>query len=389
MLIILMGGCGQQSGPLSQSGNALSQQSSCGTKNDFFTVSPIAQSDLTNIVPLGNPNPPAHIFPTDHIYFYLRRSGPPPQSGALAPAAEVPVVAPGNMTLVRVNSKQYLSSTRQGFQPHTDYEIEFSLCSEFTARFDHLASLSDKIKSQSPPSDSCQTYDTGAEVIKSCVQNVNINLNAGDSLGTAGGPNGSNALDFGAIDTRIPSPVYANPSRWGPNTLSAVCALDYYTSDQQSVLKAKLGSFQGNLRTIPPLCGTVAQDVPNTAQGVWFVKGTMQTYPEAPHLALVHDNIDPSKGVFSVGSSMSASGLSAVAYNFVPTTSGSVNTDFKNIGTDGKTYCFETSSQFSPGTFVIILQLTTSNTLRMEKQTLTKCGSGPWTFGSTYTDFER
>src|SRR5436190_10759932 len=46
------------------SGSANAAFSAAGT----FTVSPIATASIASIVPLGNLNPPIHVYPTDHLY---------------------------------------------------------------------------------------------------------------------------------------------------------------------------------------------------------------------------------------------------------------------------------------------------------------------------------
>jgi len=57
----------------------------------------IDQNNISWITPLGNLNPPGHVLPTDHIYFYFRNpdlpGNPSPQ------AARVPFYAPGDGTV--------------------------------------------------------------------------------------------------------------------------------------------------------------------------------------------------------------------------------------------------------------------------------------------------
>ena len=84
---------------------------SCATSKDQFTVSPIAISAINGWVPLGNLNPPAHTFPTDHQYIYLK-----------VPNSVEPLVAPGNIVVTRAKSTKYSTGTTGeyysiGFQP--------------------------------------------------------------------------------------------------------------------------------------------------------------------------------------------------------------------------------------------------------------------------------
>ena len=348
---------------------------SCNDKKELFTVSHIPISELQNIVPLGNLNPSGHTFPTNHLYFHLKGfSGDESSSNA-------PVVAPGNIWVTRIGSSEYTMKGRQ----IKDYKLDFRVCTEVRGYFIHLTSLSEKLLQSFAQPENCKEYDTGSIHYKNCEKDFYfspISVAVGEPIGTAGG-----SSDFGLADLRTQELVYANPKRWYEDPLHRVCPLDYFTANIGVQLKSMLGSSDSK-RTVEPVCGEVAQDKPGTAQGVWFVKGTSNTYPEDPHLALVHDNIDPLKGVFSVGTSIN--GLSSGTYSFNPANSGLVNRDFKDITADGKVYCYEAAGG-RPYTqyVVVILQLTSSTTLRIEKQNLNKCGNGPWTFSSNYVDFER
>ncbi len=379
---------------------------SCSSTNEIFSVSPLALTDFTSIAPLGQFSPPAHIFPTNHIYLYLIRDGPPAMPNAMAPPAQVPVVAPGNITIFKIASQEYLtylSSDRQDFKQHTDYAIDFASCNEVYSRFGHLSSLSDKIISQLvEPYDSCTTSTFGYEITKICFKTVNIKLNAGDAIGTAGGQNGSGNLDFFTFDTRINN-SFANPARWVRNRedINTVCPLDYFTSSLVLAFKSRLGDISGNKREIEPTCGEISQDIAGTAQGRWLLKGTAVIQSESPHLALAHGSVNPKKGVFSVGTSMTDKGLKSGQYYFDPTQSGFVNHDFNSLKADGNIYCYETKESgfaqingknpsFAASTppTTIIIQMPTDSTLRIEKLNQNTCGSGPWSF-SNYGEYER
>jgi hypothetical protein len=88
---------------------------------------------------------------------------------------------------------------------------------------------------------------------------------------------------------------------------------------------------------------------------------------------------------------MADSGLSSGLYYFDPASSGLVNRDFKDVTADEAIYCYETRDRIEnePLPFIILVQLTSPTTLRSERQDLASCGSGPWQFGSVYTDYER
>ena len=59
-------GCGQLGG---EDSSPTYVDSSLPTGGLSFEVSPVATSEFSYILALGNMNPPAHTFPTDHIYF--------------------------------------------------------------------------------------------------------------------------------------------------------------------------------------------------------------------------------------------------------------------------------------------------------------------------------
>lgn len=357
---------------------------SCGTDNNFFSIIPIILSDVTGIVPLGNFNPQGgHVFPTDHIYFYLRKPNSSDYDGA---PIEATLYSPGNARIISVSASEHLSEN----SPYTDYSIDISPCKEIKLRFGHVTTISQKLKNQIiPPYSTFNEYTTGGKVFKMYSKTLNISITAGEILGTAGGRRGQNALDIGVYDARVKL-SFANPSRWQQSDAKyAACPPDYFTPDAKIKMEAMLGNYYGNvLRTIPPICGEFAQDVHGTAQGVWFVKGTTNTYPEDPHLTLAHDNVDPKKGIFSLGTSIK--GIQTGAYQFDPQNSDFVNRDFKDVKADGKIYCYELGNQFSnirPPT--VILQLTSNTTLRIETRDSENCGTGPWIFGQNYSDFER
>src|SRR5438552_340072 len=63
-----------------------------------FRTSPIAQSAILWITPLGNLNPPSHTLPTDHIYFYFAN----PDAGESPIARRTEFMAPGDGTVTTI-----------------------------------------------------------------------------------------------------------------------------------------------------------------------------------------------------------------------------------------------------------------------------------------------
>ena len=348
----------------------------------LFEVSPIQLSDLLAIVPLGSLNPPGHTLPTDHLYFYVRMTGAEPST-----PASVTVFAPGRIWMTRITEKYYAS----GSLP--DYTLTIKPCNQFAAYFHHVEELSESllVHAGSFEDDDCTTYR--------CSKDVMIEMQAGEIIEVSEG-----GLDFGAMDSRGPPLAYANPARYwsassGLDPHHLVCAIDYYSPNVRDQLLGWMGDHSGQTpRTVEPICGEVEQDEPGTAQGNWFLRGTVGTppFPNTTHLALVHDNVDPLLGTFSVGAPVP--GLGPFAENFAPQTSGGrVNLDFSQVIADGNIYCYDSWHNrlgdpiSHPQPRIILIQLTSETTLRIEKQDTTEseCGTGPWAFQSNFVDFER
>ena len=363
----------------------------CQADAPLFEVSPLRLSDIQGINPLGNLNPPGHTFPSQHLYFYIRREDPTDDRSS---PVRVPVFAPGHMWITSVSTSEYLSAS----PPFTDYSLYFSPCNQVSGYFHHVQTLTDDLLDRIGPYDvaRCNTYSPGGGAIRRCDKSLTIEVQAGELIGTTG-DEGNLALDFGMRDDRVPALADANPSRHysnrsGFDQFHLVCAIDYYPPDVRDRLRARLGDhFGGRPRTIEPICGEVEQDEPGTAQGKWYRPGTVEEpSPEGLHLALVHDNVDPSRGVFSVGTSVP--GLGPNAWFFAPQPSGGVNRDFSQVTADGAVFCYDPVSRSgrppSPP-LVILLQLTSDTTLRIEKQDAAECGAGSWAFGSNHAVFER
>lgn len=356
--------------------------------SEFFNTSPIAVSDMVGIVPLGALNPPGHVFPTDHIYFYVRYNNP---ADTASGRADVPLYAPGNIRIISIKSSEHTSAS----PPYTNYTVYFAPCKQYKAYFDHVTSLSDAVSAAAGSLDeNCGTATTGGETIRSCTKTVSIDLTAGEAVGSAGGSN-EQALDMGAYDSRIEPLAYANPSRYtaasdGFGDLNAVCPVDYFSSSAEGQMNALFGNYSGTARrTIEPVCGEVMQDVGDTAQGNWFSTSEPDVVTDDPHLALVHDNVDPSKGAFSIGTTVTSYYTSLNL--FTPAQSGRVNLDFDLVATDENIYCYDSlvdSGGNATSDTILLIQMTSETALRIERQFASGCGSGPWAFSSPST-FER
>lgn len=361
---------------------------SCGLKKDFFGVSPVKYSDILGIVPLGFiGSAPEHIYPTDHIYFHLQR-----KPGDMS-VYEVPIYSPGDFTITDIKETKF-SKPEVG----TDYDIYFKPCEEVTAFFFHVSTVSDKIKAHiKEPFDYCGQEDLGRFSQYVCEKRVNIEIKEGELIGTVGQLSWQFSFDMGLFDTRMPQIKYANPDRWRVKRSGVeykkyiTCPLDYFTKDVKDRLKAELGDGYELKRTIEPVCGTIDQDIAGTTQGTWFPKKQILGF-ERPELSLMHDFIEPNIGAFAVGFGGDSAGLPTDIYNFAPKTSGMVNLDF-GLVKDNKIYCYEDFTREGKDDpipdKIILVQLVNINTLRIEGQTGSTCGDGPYSFSSKAIEYIR
>jgi len=345
----------------------------CGSE-PIFTVSPLDTDHIMSIVPLGNVNPPSHTFPTDHIYFHITRP-----EGADRPDTAT-LYSPGDLTVTRIWANEHVNAS------FADYNIFLKPCEDITVMFYHASSLSEDIFGDTSSFDDWalgSEYTTGGEVYRIWSKEFRVEVKAGDVLGTAGGNRGQWALDLGVYDRRHRPTAVANPSRWsGYRCLQAVCPLDLF--EEGPVLEGLRNLVQREtMEGDSTPCGSVLQDVPGTAQGCWFLSGIKETYPEDPHLALVHSNTRPSHAVLSVGNSIP--NLESNTYEFLPMPSGLLNRDFKDIVPDGEIYGFQVD-QFSG---LIIIHMPDSETLWVEALKGATADPESWAFIGNKTIFER
>lgn len=364
----------------------------CPNEPPSFPHSPVNVSQLRGFIPLGNLAPPSHVFPTRHTYFQIQYTKPGDHD---SPTIQVPVVAPTDLWATRLKWSQ---RTHPQFGESNDYELRFVVCRELVGYFDHLHELSGRLaEAFGPPYEFCHDYTTHDYDTHLCEKSLQVRFSAGERLGSAGGgtwqDQGTN-LDFGMADSRV-TLSWGNPARWADVELQSniVCPIQFFPKSVRSALEALMIGPDGTRKAKEPLCGTIAQDAPGMAQGVWFVEGTVQTFPEDPHLALVHDNYDPDMGIFSVGRGAEAYGVAVGAYRFAPSHAGFVNRDFDEVGADAQVYCYENLSSSNTredySNLVLLVQMPTDGALRLSKKRESACGDPPFGLSSSYAEYER
>jgi hypothetical protein len=363
--LIAAAACGDKNnGPTSTTGGPPPGLAACGSA-PFLTVPLVSAANIFAVSPLGNLNPPPHTFPTDHIYLYMN----PPSA----------IYAPGSVVLTNV----VVQHRTGGAQPPVDdYVLVFYPCADVQLGLAHVANLSVQLRTRVGTLDGvCNpSYQTGGFTYQQCSKTVDISLAAGDGIGTSAA-----SLDVFARDRRV-TLSWVNPARLSDpdgtfGDKHVACPIDYFVASVADPMRAKLGA-PGAIRTVPPVCGEVMQDVPNTAAGRWFHPGSPNN-PEDPHLALAHDNVTPGTGAFSVGTSIPS--LPPGVYKFTPAPTGRVNLDFRFVQTLGETECYEVTSNRR-----VLIQLVTVTRLRIEGFGTGTCGApASWAMTSAAVDFDR
>jgi hypothetical protein len=364
ILSILLGACTQSPESRLPAGGA----------EPIFTVSPMDIESIFRIVLLGNLNPPGHVFPTDHIYFYISN-----QDGDNRPDI-VTLYSPGDLTVTAIEASEHVTA---GF---FDYSITLRPCEDITVVLGHVSSLSTEIFGDTSAFDKwtlMNEYSTGGETYRSWRKTCTIQVAAGETLGTTGGNPHQYALDLGVYDQRHKHDNVANLNRWLKSRyLHAICPLSLY--EEGPVLDRLLDLvYQDEVEGDSRARSATLQDLPGTAQGCWFLSGVSETYPEDPHLALVRSNIHPARAVLSVGNSIPS--LESSAYELLPETLGLLNRDFRDITPDEQIYGF----QIDHFAGIIIVQMPDAETLWIEALGGATADPASWAFTDEKTVFER
>jgi hypothetical protein len=364
LALLALAGCGDHGGGgLAPEGPG--DYRSCGGTAVWYGTAPIPPADLVNIEPLGHVIAPGHTWPSDHVYLNLRPGGP-----------ETPVRAPGSARVwqLAVNTHRYV-----GGELYTDYTLRFSPCRELEGYFHHVKRLSHAalLALAAGPFDRCDEHSAdNGEYQKSCTRHVGVDVAEGDVLGVVGGGPPSVNIDFGAYDTRIAPLGFANPARVSESPamprwdyLRVVCPLDAFAPAPRGSLEALLGAWTGTLqpRRAEPRCGTVMQDVPGTAQGIWASAGFAGPWDNAHQLALVRDNFDPARLILATGGGP----LGIHERRFAPRDAGLVDRDFADVrfvAGNHPVHCYDVpSTGASPGGRLLVA-LEAATILRAEVQ---------------------
>ncbi len=306
----------------------------CPADLGFFNALPMRIADLSGIEPLGHMNG-EHVLPNqaDHVYL-IGSTG----------MASTPVFAPGNATLFAIVRSVGIAGADKGTGT---VKLYFSPCKSvmFAFQINTLAPQLENALSGLHPA----AVQAGAAAQNTTYGDLNIPLASGEELGTvtAMGSQGGQA-DFAAADVRT-APLQFIDQNEATGMLAdsyahAVCPLDYFSASLKDALYGKLTIVHAGVNGIPA-CGAVMQDKAGTAQGNWYRKSDVapayQGINESALLAIVHSNLDPAKGVISVGTDLVQSPYLGTQIIFSPTSSGAVNREPSQIIPSDHIYCFD------------------------------------------------
>lgn len=234
----------------------------------MFRASPLSESAIIAIIPLGNLNPPGHTLPTDHIYLNVRRPNDPP-------TAPIEVDAPADGIV------QYI--LRNGVEAKIGVRVGTA-----TYYLDHI--------------------------VLDATIHEGMTLTAGQRLGQTG--DATLGIDLGVVNDQKTN-SFLNPSRYPPDTLHGDAPLRFFEEPLRSRLYSRVQSVGSNRD------GNFAYDVEGRLVGNWFLEGlppaassTSAAWPQ--HLAFVFDNYDPGSIRISIGGTLSVVGVFTIPADAPP-----------------------------------------------------------------------
>lgn len=356
----------------------------CGGDMIVFNNAPVSVDKLAAIIPLGSTEPEdGVVFPRDRLLLIAKDMA---DSGSRA--AHIRVSAPGSGWITKVAEIEYWSDSKM---VDKDFTVYFSPCEEVEAAFYHLRGLETRINEEINGKFGEQ-YSARAEGVTQVVREaaVKIGVNSGEALGWAGGGDWRQILDWGVTDKRNEPLVLARRLPEDEKLEHAVCPLDYYPAGKKEELTALLGDGKKK-REEAPVCGRADQDIVGTVQGRWRAEKSEPGTAADKHVALLHDVIEPQRPVFSMGTSLTKSGMSAGLYYFRPKTAGFINRDFAAATERGQVYCYQglQDSLGQAAKKVLLVELVDDKTLKMEARSGLSCATSGYIFSDLMTVFER
>lgn len=340
-------------------------------------------ADLVRVGPLGYVDPPGKTFPTSHMGF--NTFWEPGMPGAI-PA---PVWAPADIVVVYVAFLRFTNPST-GEVVLEDYNLQLQPCREILMYLGHLSEVAPAILEAAGPipgpgAECGEPYMANQILVEICGKRTEIQVSAGERLGTMGGL-GQSAMDVGLFDHTRPPLDYVNPARTGGEGSMThgnwlACPLDYFTAPIRNAYLALTP------RTAAPRCGEIMQDVRGRLQGRWFVDDRPG---DDRHGGFFLDWIDPNLHIVAIGHSVPS--IPAGGYRFRPESSGRVNRAFRDLAPAPEPYCFERQDHAGPWLHdvVILVDFVDEDRIRVEGAPRTACGDpAGWTLSGAAVEFRR
>lgn len=286
-----------------------------------FRASPVEQSAIDFILPLGNLNPPGHTLPTDHIYFYV---------GFLRPEIRgVPVFAPGDGTVQNI--------LRSGAP---DAKLSVRVDSALTYYVDHVV------------------------LDPAIVQGTR--LTAGQRLGTSS--TAGFGIDLGLVNTNV-TLAFVSPARYSGDSLHADAPLRFYEEPLRSQLYALVRREGGDKD------GRIDFDVSGRLQGNWFHESVTLGESGLPaawarQLAFVYDNVQPTQPRVSIGGTLTMSGVFGIDATDPP---------FDSVTPDSRPVSYRLrrgGGRDGPVDGILLVQMLDSTRIRVEVTTVAAAPAG-------------
>ena len=237
-----------------------------------FSVLPVAPAPGLSLTALGNLNPPGHVLPTDHVYFYAWDLSRPVQASALT-ARNVYLPATGAL---------FLKLQTSGSIP--DWKLMFRATDNFYFYLDH--------------------------VLPTLTLNVGDVIQAGTLIGTTD-PGGT--LDLGAFDQTVTHSGFLTPARYPFQTLHYVSPWKYFAPSMLPTIYAQIYRAQ----SAADKDGKIDFGVEGKLVGDWYLSGMPADSSGGPYgwtktVAFVYDYYDPSKVRISIGGTIGPPGVWAI-----------------------------------------------------------------------------
>ena len=282
-----------------------------------FSVLPVAPLPGLSLTALGSLNPPGHVLPTDHVYFY---------SWDLSSRAVSPGTATRNVYMPATAAVTFM------FQPGgTDWKFEFRATENFFFYLDHL--------------------------VPSSLPKLGDVIPVGTLIGTT---NPGGTLDLGAFDMSVSHTGFITPARYGTQTLHVVSPWKYFTPQLQSQLYPQVYRSP----TAPDKDGKVDFGIAGRLAGDWYLQGmpvdsSPGRYGWTRTVAFVYDYYDPSRVRISIGGTVAPAGVWAI---------DSMGPRPENVSVSSGIVSYRLYSPFDPGTptGLMLVQMVSDTQIKIE-----------------------